>query len=481
MSRKPSPTRAIESGLRSAIRSGSDYIPDIIEKPLRDVLSMPDLTVPRKATTRQTSLATKTEKAKTEKATTRRAGSSRKRVAPSSNLRVEVVKQPLPEVSPFAITGRADVGAEVMRKKAEQMELDTKARIQPSGSDPVFDLSAEAYEETPRMFEQSDPLAVQNALPRLEVGAKYPAKDRVTPLIERTPEIADRLAELAQQGLGTSREYFYHTAPIVRGLQNAGASEAGAMEYLQKQFAPAFAGTSPRTNTEQNLRNATMLNYLRLQGVPIDERLYNTFGNARGYNMMGSHQNLAGDMFRGAHNPMTNPKPSAFLPNTAGDLSHVTADTHNIRGALKVFNDLYPGELPPDWLYPKARAAYADTGEIDFSKDIDDSLRSASRGGVETQVEYGPIADITFEAARRAGIAPAPMQSLGWFGMGSDTGLVSAPKTIAELMNERVNVTAQALGIPPLEVLRLLYKGGLPLMAKGGAVKSPFAVQQVRR
>jgi hypothetical protein len=73
------------------------------------------------------------------------------------------------------------------------------------------------------------------------------------------------------------------------------------------------------------------------------------------------------------------------------------------------------------------------------------------------------------------------MQSLGWFGMGSDTGLVSAPKTIAELMNERVNVTAQALGIPPLEVLRLLYKGGLPLMAKGGAVKSPFAVQQVRR
>ncbi len=58
--RKPSPTRIIESGLRSAIRSGSDYIPDVIEKPLRDVLSMPDLAVPRKAATKQKSLAAKT-------------------------------------------------------------------------------------------------------------------------------------------------------------------------------------------------------------------------------------------------------------------------------------------------------------------------------------------------------------------------------------------------------------------------------------
>lgn len=394
------------------------------------------------------------------------------------NVAVKVVRPPMPTTSPFAITGKADVGAEVLRKKAAEMELPKEKRTQPTGTDPVFDLSREAYEETPTLLPQSNPEDVQAALPRLGPGAEYPQGNRVSALIQRTPEIADRLAELAQQGRGTSHEYFYHTAPIVRGLQATGASEMGAKEYLQQQFAPAFAGTSPRTPTEQNLRNATMLNYLRRSGVPIDERLYATFGNAPGYNMMGNHQKLTGQMFAGMHDPMTNPKPSAFLPNTAGDLSYVTADTHNIRGAVKAYNDLFPGELPPDWLYPEARERYKDTGVLDVSKDIDDSLRSASRGGVKTQVEYGPIADITFEAARRGGVAPGPMQSLGWFGSGADTGLVSAPKTIPELMNERVNVTAQALGITPQEVLRMLYEGKIPLMAEGGAVNEDFAVKR---
>ena len=86
------------------------------------------------------------------------------------------------------------------------------------------------------------------------------------------------------------------------------------------------------------------------------------------------------------------------------------------------------------------------------------------------QVEYGPMADVTFEAARQSGIAPGPMQSLGWFGSGAETGLASATKTIAELMNERINVTAQALGLHPQTVLRLFQEGKLPHMAEGGSV-----------
>lgn len=373
--------------------------------------------------------------------------------------------------SPFSITGKADMGQEVLRLKAKEMEVDPKLRTQPTGTEPVFDLSQAAYEETPALLRQTDPAVVQASLPRAQAGAEYPLGDRMRNVIDLTPQIAERLAEKAQQGRGTAQEYFYHTAPIVRGLEEIDVPQNEAIQFLSEKFAPAFAGTSPRTNTEQNLRNASLLMYLREKGVPISKDLYNTYGNARGYNMMGFHQDLAGQMFEGKHDPFTNPKPSSFLPNTAGDLGYVTADTHNIRGALLAMNEVEPGSIHQSWFRtPEAAARYAETAEFDPSKDIQDSLQSAMSGGRKMQVEYGPMADVTFEAARQSGIAPGPMQSLGWFGSGAETGLASATKTVAELMNERINVTAQALGLHPQTVLRLFQEGKLPLMAEGGHV-----------
>jgi hypothetical protein len=373
--------------------------------------------------------------------------------------------------SPFAITGKADMGQEVMRLKAKEMEVDPKLRTQPTGTEPVFDLSSAAYEETPRLLPQTDPAIVQAALPRAQAGAAYPLGDRMRNVIDLTPQIAGRLAEKAQQGRGTAQEYFYHTAPIVRGLENTGVPRGEAIQFLSEKFAPAFAGTSPRTNTEQNMRNASLLMYLREKGVPISGDIYDQFGNARGYNMMGSHQDLTGQMFAGTHDPLTNPKPSSFLPNTAGDLGYVTADTHNIRGALLAMNEVEPGSIHPSWFKtPEIRSRYAETAQFDPATDIQDSLQSAMSGNRKMQVEYGPMADVTFEAARQAGVAPGPMQSLGWFGSGADTGLASATKTVPELMNERINVTAQALGLHPKAVLRLLQEGKIPLMAEGGRV-----------
>jgi hypothetical protein len=375
--------------------------------------------------------------------------------------------------SPFAITGKADMGQEVLRLKAKEMEIpDPKKRTQPTGTDPVFDLSQASYEETPRLLPQTDPAIVQAALPRAQAGATYPLNDRMRNVMDLTPRIAERLAEKAQQGLGTAQEYFYHTGPIVRGLEDIDVPRGEAVQFLREKFAPAFAGTSPRTNTEQNMRNASLMMYLREKGVPISGDIYDQFGNARGYNMMGSHQDLTGQMFAGAHDPLTNPKPSAFLPNTAGDLGYVTADTHNIRGALLAMNEVEPGSINPSWFRtPEARERYAETAQFDPATDINDSLQSAMSGGRKMQVEYGPMADVTFEAARQAGIAPGPMQSLGWFGSGADTGLASATKTVPELMDERINVTAQALGLHPKVVLRLYKEGKIPLMAKGGSVE----------
>lgn len=380
--------------------------------------------------------------------------------------------------SPFAITGKADAGQEVLRLKAKEMEIaDPKKRTQPSGTDPVFDLSRDSYEQTEKMFAQTDPAIAQASLPRALAGSTYPLGDRMRPVIDLTPRIAERLAEKAQQGRGTAQEYFYHTAPIITGLEDIGVSRQDALDFLQRRLAPAFAGTSPRTNTEQNMRNATMMMYLKKQGYPISGDIYDMYGNARGYNMMTNHQNLTGKMFEGTHDPMTNPKPSSFLPNTAGDLGYVTADTHNIRGALLAMNEVEPGSIPKGFFKkPDEYRRYAETGEFNPATAVNDSLQSAKVGGREIQVEYGPMADVTFEAARLGGIAPAPMQSLGWFGSGADTGLASATKTIPELLNERVNVTAQALGMTPEEVLKLVYSGDLMVMQRGGfAVKKDNA------
>lgn len=373
--------------------------------------------------------------------------------------------------SPFAITGKADMGQEVLRRKAKEMEVKPELRTQPTGTEPVFDLSQAAYEETPNLLRQTNPALVQAALPRLPAGDTYPLDDRMRNIIDLTPQIAERLAQKAQEGRGTAKEYFYHTAPIVRGLEEVDVPQGEAIQFLTEKFAPAFAGTSPRTNTEQNMRNASLLMYLRDKGVPISGDIYDTFGNARGYNMMGSHQDLTGQMFAGTHNPLKNPKPSSFLPNTAGDLGYVTADTHNIRGALLAMNEVEPGSINPNWFKtPEARARYAETAQFNPAKDINDSLQSIGSGDRKVQVEYGPMADVTFEAGRQAGIAPGPMQSLGWFGSGEETGLASATKTIAELMNERINVTAQALGLHPQVVLRLFKEGKIPLMNEGGSV-----------
>lgn len=447
---------------RRIVEGISDFavraLPDAIEDDVRRSLGMPDMAV-----TLKKKPTTKAPPPKTKAPTTK---------APASKASAPV-KKALPQQSPFAITGKADMGQEVLRLKAKEMEItDPKKRTQPTGTEPVFDLSQAAYEETPRLLPQTDPAIVQAALPRAQAGAIYPLNDRMRNVIDLTPRIAERLAEKAQQGRGTAQEYFYHTAPIVQGLEDVGVPRGEAIQFLTEKFAPAFAGTSPRTNTEQNMRNASLMMYLREKGVPITGELYDTFGNARGYNMMGSHQDLTGQMFAGAHDPMTNPKPSAFLPNVAGDLGHVTADTHNIRGALLAMNEVEPGSINPSWFKtPEARERYAETAQFDPATDINDSLQSAMSGGRKMQVEYGPMADVTFEAARQAGIDPGPMQSLGWFGSGADTGLASATKTVPELMNERINVTAQALGLHPKVVLQLYKQGKIMLMAEGGSVE----------
>jgi hypothetical protein len=377
-------------------------------------------------------------------------------------------KPPTLAVAP-AIIGKASPGERVIAARAQQLEIkNPKKRLQPTGANPAFETTPEAYARTTDIVPQSTIEEAKGRIPILPEGDRgYPLAGRALPFIDRQEEVAQALAKRTAPLLGSNVESFYHTGPILEGLDRAGIDPA----WMRNTFAPLYAGTSPRTPTVPNMLNASMLNYMREHGIPVDENTFDLRGNVPGYGMIGSHYGLADRLIRGVNDPMVNPKPSEFMPNVSGDLTGVTGDTHHIRGLVQTYNELYPGELPEDWLYKDARQKYRDTGTFNPALDVNDSLASTSRGGRKAQTEYGVMSGPTLRAAEINGVPGAAQQALQWFGFGKDTGLASPPKTFTEIFNDRLDVTGQALGIPPDEVLKKVATGEIPMMADGGPVR----------
>jgi hypothetical protein len=184
------------------------------------------------------------------------------------------------------------------------------------------------------------------------------------------------------------------------------------------RFSKTYAGTSPRTPTEQNLLNSSLLSYRVEQGLPLERPVLNITGNNDvGYPMIsGMHPDLTRRLLAGEDTFPNNPKPSSFAENVRGNLQGVTADTHNIRGILVSYEDLRPGSIPREWF--KTDVDYDQylrgglTPDI-LSGGINDSLASQTVNKISRQSEYGPMADITARSAEILGEAPAPTQSLG--------------------------------------------------------------------
>lgn len=374
------------------------------------------------------------------------------------------------DVLKLIMRGGEDLGRTVIRKRAEQMALPASKRVKPTKEQLMLE-TPEAYRRTLDMTPQ---VPFRSLQPDTSGGAKLPAGGRMAPLVEAQSDIAQELASRLRPAVGSADQYFYHTGPIAEAAANAGV----APDVFMKRFASYFAGASPRTATEPNMLNASMLQYRAAEGLPLDRPVLGLAGpeaaNDVGYAMItGMHPDLArrieadpAAQFAG------NPKPSSFAMNTAGNLQGVTADTHAIRGALLSFDARYPGQIPRPWF--RSNEAYdrykgGGISAINLESDIDDSLKSAAFKGEKSQVEYGPMADIYENTAGLLGIAPAEAQALGWFGLGENTGLRSASRSIVGLMNDRINVTAQLLGLPQETVAKLYFQGRIPLASVAGA------------
>jgi hypothetical protein len=190
----------------------------------------------------------------------------------------------------------------------------------------------------------------------------------------------------------------------------------------------------------------------------------------------GIHQKLVDDAAAGGFNFNTNPKPATFVENVAGNHSGVTADTHAIRAVFDAMNEIEPGSVPIDFIGGKTAAKTKefqkmyqdDPSSLDVATMINDTLKSQKVNGESVQTEYAIFSDIYKAVAEKLGVQPAEAQSLSWFANGSKTGLGSEPKTIAQLIDERVDVTAQALGQSKAEVFKKFMQGSIPLMSVGG-------------
>ena len=368
----------------------------------------------------------------------------------------------MPAGSPASPSGLMDV----LDARAAEMDLPAKKRAQPRADQPgVIETTTEAYERQPIKFDED----LASLAPRRPDDKPYPKGDRVRPLIDRRDEIAAKLAERAEGQLGTNTQFFYHTGPIYEAAIKAGLSPDEARAWL-RDFSQAYAATSPRTETAQNLRNATLAMAKRDAGIPYRDVIGSGTGgiSEKGYPMMTGKGGIHGLLLDAVEGPginrATNPKPATFAGNVEGNLSGVTADTHAIRGALDALNEIEPGSIPEQWIKPKFREQYKkDSSSLDPATMIDDTLASAKIDGKDMQVEYGPVADVYVRMAEMMGVSPAEAQSMGWFGSGARTGLASESKTIAELLNDRIDVTAQLLDITPEEAARKLFRREIPL------------------
>jgi len=351
--------------------------------------------------------------------------------------------------------------------RAAEMQKKVGDRTQPSGQNPLFDVSESSYKA-------NLPDQKETPVPRAPEGAKLPKGQRAAAVVSASDAIAARLAERMRPYLGTPAQYFYNTGPIIAKARELGVPEDVAREQLKK-FALNYAATSPRTMTEQNLRNASLVSAKEARGISLTDIVGpgGTGINEKGYPMMigpsGIHKILIDAKNAEGISFDTNPKPATFAENVMGNLQGVTVDTHAVRGALDAMNEVQPGSIPEGFILPKFREQYKnDPSSLDPATMIDDTLASQKIDGKSMQTEYAIFSDVYKLAAEKLGVTPAEAQSLGWFGSGDRTGLASELKTVVNLIDERVDVTAQALGRPKEEVFVDFMSGKIPLLSLGG-------------
>jgi hypothetical protein len=265
--------------------------------------------------------------------------------------------------------------------------------------------------------------------------------DRTQALAE--PANVARVNKMAEAGTKLGGLEWYNTEPLLQRFVQELGSEKGPKAYAQ--YMDLVAATSPRSNVGTNARNASYYYTLAQNGQPLPERV--RVGNnwtikeplpkPYGHVAQGLHvQNAENVLNNGGWPVLQNPKPASFSQNLQGNMTPITADTHNARAWGMTDSKGNPVDMP-------------------------------------AKTEYGFMEGLQQEQAKKMGISPGQYQASLWVGAGEETGLKSTADPFLKVFEQRVQKTADQQGITGEEALKRFIHGTLPLLGFGGLIAAP--------
>jgi len=358
---------------------------------------------------------------------------------------------------------------QVVDIRAEQMKLPIKDRVQPSG---------EQFFNRNYKTQTADQTEIET--PSIDETKPFPKNNRAKKLESFSDQIASTIANKLKDKVGSNEQFFYNTQPLIDKATELGIPEDVAKKQLEK-LSSNYAATSPKSATEENLRSASLVSAKQTAKIPVDSVIGSGTVDPKtgkkgisekGYPMMispgGTHRKLVDAVAAEGLNVNTQPKPYSFAKNVQGNLNGVTVDSHAIRAVIFVLNDLEPGKVPIEFILPKFQKQYKkNPTKLTFDM-IDASFATQARNKISYKPEYKIFSDIYKKVANNLSIKPAEAQALTWFNYGDRTGLVSKPKTFVDILEERIDVTAQLTNDSKDNVFKQFMQGKLPLLSLGG-------------
>lgn len=473
-----SPVRKL---IESGIEAGADYIPDVVEGPLRKAFNI-------KKTEKKKPLAAKVEKP---------AAKAEKPLAAKP-----ATKPKAKPAAPAIIRDRSGTSGATAKDVLREAEKPSK------GSPSYADWRA-ANPGYGKLFDVSRLSDVPN-VPQFQIPRVNPPRGPSPRIVSALsiPEVERGINETVLRGIEGGGKEWYNTEPLLRrmeGIMPEGEAGAGYSRLMD-----LMAATSPRARVPDNVRTGSYYNYLQSQGIPVPDK------PAAGYGSIAQklhRDNVRGLEETGGWDIFKNPKPASFSSNLQGNQQVATIDTHNFRlpgilsadprfletsiaelaktpeSALETLRRQYPG-LPEDVVQSSVSVKpdkvsinyrpqeWVDKGYISMEDAVDDPALWVAK---PRDNEYGYYEQWQQDQAKKLGISPAQYQASMWLGGGETTGLGSAAEPFLGTLEARVRYTADRLGMDPDTILDMMLKGEIPLLAEGGAVdREKFAVKKTQ-
>lgn len=386
----------------------------------------------------------------------------------------------------LAGAGKSAEELAAIEKAAVPTNLRSKMEdILSSGQPPMTTPQGTGLPLLPRSQGMYTPGVAQEELPR-QTGRGGKFTERMQDLIS-SRAAKRKTDELIRKGKELGMKEWYGTEPL-----RLAAMDLGVAPQDFERFMAHMASASQRNPVDFQNKMGSLLWYLENQGkltpesVLLTNKLRKTgvpegaspvefpsgYGSLAQSAIFDRAKQIAAGDIEGALPPER--KLGTFYRNLLGNLQPVTVDVNAVRGPVITHGD-------PRWLETqlvekdelgnviakhRPREAVA-SGEMSLkeAKERPGFWLAAPEGS-----EYAGFEKLWQQAAKRAGVAPAEAQAMGWYGSADVTALKTKPELYVENLERLIRRTAEQTGKAPTEVLSDVLTGKGFLYKKGGKV-----------